>query len=77
MDNPIDVARQIAAVFAQDKSDDVYLGWPKKLFVYLNPLLPRRVDGALRKQLPVVRRFAETGRTATQGHKQAVSNHSA
>jgi len=70
MDDPIDVARQIVAALAQNKSADVYLGWPEKLFVYLNQLLPRLVDNALRKQLPAVQRFAETGRTATRGHNQ-------
>ena len=36
-------------------------GWPEKLFVRLNGLLPRLVDQALRKQLPVIKRFARAG----------------
>jgi hypothetical protein len=34
------------------------LGWPEKFFVRLNSLLPRVVDQALRKQLPIIQRFA-------------------
>jgi short-subunit dehydrogenase len=37
------------------------LGWPERLYVKLNALLPRLVDGALRKQLPAVRRHAVAG----------------
>ena len=37
------------------------LGWPERLYVKLNALLPRLVDGALRKQLPAVRRYAVAG----------------
>jgi hypothetical protein len=34
------------------------IGWPEKLFARVNGILPRVVDGALRKQLPVIRRYA-------------------
>jgi short-subunit dehydrogenase len=40
---------------------DGTLGWPERLFVKLNALLPRLVDGALRKQLPAVQRYAVAG----------------
>ena len=33
-------------------------GWPERLFVRINALLPGVVDGSLRKQLPVIRRHA-------------------
>jgi short-subunit dehydrogenase len=36
-------------------------GWPERLFVKLNALLPRLVDGALRKQLPAIQRHAAAG----------------
>ena len=39
--------------------DELYLGWPEKFFVRLNGLLPGLVDRALRKQLPVIRRFTQ------------------
>jgi len=37
---------------------EAVLGWPEKFFARFNGLLPRVVDGALRKQLPVIRRYA-------------------
>ena len=57
MDDPQEVARQIVHAIAAEL-EELYLGWPEKLFVRLNGLLPRLVDQALRKQLPVIKRFA-------------------
>ncbi len=57
MDDPQEVARQIVHAIATER-EELYLGWPEKLFVRLNGLLPRLVDQALRKQLPVIKRFA-------------------
>lgn len=57
MDDPATVAASIASAI-QRESEEMFLGWPERLFVRLNSLLPRLVDQALRKQLPVVRRFA-------------------
>lgn len=57
MDEPDSVARRVVrAIEARRK--DVYLGFPESLFVRINALLPRLVDGALRKQARVMRRFA-------------------
>lgn len=38
-----------------------FLGWPEKLFVVINGILPRLVDKAILKQLPVIRRFLNAG----------------
>ncbi|WP_368389038.1 hypothetical protein [Stutzerimonas xanthomarina] len=57
MDDPQEVARQIVHAIATER-EELYLGWPEKLFVRLNGLLPRLVDQALRMQLPVIKRFA-------------------
>ena len=40
----------------QSERSELYLGWPEKLFVRLNGMLPGVVDRALRKQLPLIRR---------------------
>lgn len=74
MDEPADVASQIFAALASNKNGDVYLGWPEKLFVYINQLLPGIVDGALRKQLAVIRRFAGADRSMPTTHNKTVSN---
>ena len=57
MDEPHSVAAQLLAAIRRER-EEAYLGWPEKLFVRLNHLLPRVVDQALRKQLPVIQRFA-------------------
>lgn len=60
MDAPDQVADQILAAMRQDRLRR-YLGWPEKFFVHLNGLLPRLVDRAMLKQLPVIRRFLQSG----------------
>ena len=57
MDDPLSVAAQLVEAIRREREES-YLGWPEKLFVRLNALLPRLVDQALRKQLPVIQRFA-------------------
>jgi short-subunit dehydrogenase len=54
MDEPAVVAAQIVAAIEQERQD-VYLGWPEKLFVRINGVLPRLVDGALRAQNRIMR----------------------
>jgi short-subunit dehydrogenase len=56
-DTPAQVAAAIIEALRRER-DEVYLGWPEKLFVRLNALLPRMVDKALRKQQADMRRFA-------------------
>jgi hypothetical protein len=38
-----------------------FLGWPEKLFVVINGILPKIVDKAMLKQLPIIRRFLDSG----------------
>ncbi len=57
MDEPEDVARFIIESIAKDRSN-AYYGWPEKLFVRINALLPGLVDSALRKQNRIMARFA-------------------
>lgn len=57
MDDPAWVAAAVVAAIGRER-EELYLGWPEKLFVRLNSLLPRVVDQALRKQLPIIQRFA-------------------
>ncbi len=56
-DTPAQVAKAIVDALQRER-DEVYLGWPEKLFVRLNALLPQMVDKALRKQQADMRRFA-------------------
>lgn len=54
MDEPAVVAAQIVAAIEEERKE-VYLGWPEKLFVRINGLLPRLVDGGLRAQNRIMR----------------------
>lgn len=58
MDSPEWVAEQLLQMLTRGKSSVTYLGWPEKLFVRVNGLLPRLVDNAVIKQLPIIKRFA-------------------
>jgi short-subunit dehydrogenase len=66
IDSPESVAAWIRECLERELADGT-LGWPERLFVKLNALLPRLVDGALRKQLPAIRRHALAGARA-DGH---------
>ncbi|MNV71596.1 3-oxoacyl-[acyl-carrier-protein] reductase FabG [compost metagenome] len=59
VDAPRDVARAVLDA-VQAERNELYLGWPEKLFVRLNGMLPGLVDRALRKQLPLIRRYSST-----------------
>jgi len=65
-DAPDAVARQVVRAIASDAGDR-YLGFPESLFVRINALLPRLVDGALRKQNRIARRYAP-GAQSPAGH---------
>ncbi len=52
------VATQIVGAIEKNAKDR-YLGFPEKLFARVNGVLPRLVDGALRKQARQMRPFAE------------------
>ena len=57
MDEPHVVADALVGMIIHNKTTE-YLGWPEKLFVRVNSLLPRIVDNALRGKLDVIRKFA-------------------
>jgi short-subunit dehydrogenase len=60
VDSPEVVASAILKAMKKDDSRR-FLGWPEKLFVVINGVLPRIVDKAILKQLPVIRRFLNAG----------------
>ena len=59
MDDPSLVADEVMRIISDRAISDKYIGWPEKLFVRLNALLPGIVDNTLRKRLPLIRRFAK------------------
>ena len=58
VDDPTVVAGAVIRALVEDRQE-LHLGWPVKLFVRLKGLLPGLVDRALRRQLPVIRRFID------------------
>ena len=60
MDPPDQVAAQLIAAMKRDQRR-CFLGWPEKLLVAINGVLPQLVDRAMLKQLPVIRRFLDAG----------------
>ena len=59
VDEPESVAREVMRA-VQQNLNELYLGWPEKLFVRINGMLPSVVDRALRKQLPIIRSFTHS-----------------
>ncbi len=57
-DTPDFVATQILKTM-QQKAKNTYLGWPERLFVQVNQLLPGVVDRALNKKLATIEQFAK------------------
>lgn len=59
MDTPDAVAAQLLAQLQQGQSRR-FVGWPEKLFVRLNGVLPELVDKAIRSKLAVILKYATT-----------------
>lgn len=57
MDPPEAVARAVRRTLEREHSSAV-VGWPEKLFARINAVAPALVDGAIARQLPVIRRHA-------------------
>jgi hypothetical protein len=57
MDPPQRVAARVRKLLIADQPRAV-VGWPEKLFVRINGALPSLVDRALRRQLPIIQRYA-------------------
>lgn len=57
MDTPETVAAQFM-VFLKSGKTSAHIGWPERLFVWLNKVAPQLVENALSKQLPVIKKYA-------------------
>ncbi len=61
MDTPEAVARAIAMVLREERPE-WSLGAPERLYARINAFFPRIVDRALRRQMPIIRRYARDER---------------
>ncbi|HDZ08338.1 SDR family oxidoreductase [Pseudohongiella sp.] len=59
MDSPEKVARCLVKSLQRNLSE-VHLGYPERVFIRLNGLMPQLVSRSLRKQLSTIRQFATT-----------------
>lgn len=62
IDTPESVVAIIIDTLATDRAETC-IGWPEKLFVRINALLPRLVDRALGRQTQAARRMLRNGKT--------------
>jgi short-subunit dehydrogenase len=60
MDSPDRVAFEVLRLLGSGRPAAV-VGWPEKLYVRLNALVPTLIDRSVRKQLPVIERYARPG----------------
>ena len=58
VDPPERVAASVEAMLLAPTMRDRAIGWPERLFLRINAVFPALVDGALRKQLAAIKRFA-------------------
>jgi short-subunit dehydrogenase len=58
VDCPVLVAELVVQAIARSRGE-VTFGWPEKLFVRVNALLPSVVDGAIASKLAVIKQFAK------------------
>jgi short-subunit dehydrogenase len=58
MDSPYIVAQQAVKFFLDANCNQLFYGWPEKLFVRINQIFPFIVDGALLKQLSIIKKYA-------------------
>jgi len=57
MDEPELVAKQFMNFIEQSTAVSHHIGWPEKLFVNINSVLPKLVDKSISKQLPIIKRY--------------------
>ncbi|MBQ0807525.1 MAG: SDR family oxidoreductase [Porticoccus sp.] len=57
-DSPEQVANELISLVSSNQHQR-YMGWPEKLFVWLNALFPSLVHGALIKKIPIIRQFSK------------------
>lgn len=73
VDEPEVVAFAVMKLLHRKKLHDINLGWPEKLFIWINAIFPGLIDKGLRNKLPVVRRFAHP--TQRKTHTPLATSH--
>ena len=58
MDDPRWVAKIIVRSLSKPMGKDIFIGWPEKLFIRINALVPSLVDATLRRQLATIHKYS-------------------
>ncbi|MET0357291.1 MAG: SDR family oxidoreductase [Cellvibrio sp.] len=58
MDEPDVVASVVEKMLLAKQMRDRNIGWPERFFLQINSIFPKIIDGALRKQLSIIKRYA-------------------
>ncbi len=56
LDEPEKVAALIVGAI-EDERRELYIGWPEKLFVFLNKFIPSVIDRALKKNVDIMSKY--------------------
>jgi short-subunit dehydrogenase len=59
IETPQTVAKELLVLILQSNKER-YIGWPEKLFVRINQLFPSIVSKSIIKQLPIIKRYANS-----------------
>ncbi|WP_220460874.1 MULTISPECIES: SDR family oxidoreductase [unclassified Colwellia] len=59
VDSAETVAKELLTLIMQS-SEERYIGWPEKLFVRINQLFPSLVSQSIIKQLPIIKKYANS-----------------
>jgi short-subunit dehydrogenase len=73
MDPPEVVARAVERAL-RERRREIHVGFPEKLIARINAIVPGVVDRVLRKQLPIVRRYAAQSPTPADTTRQLPIN---
>jgi short-subunit dehydrogenase len=68
-DPPELVAASVERMLRAPRMRDRAMGWPERVFLRINAIFPSLVDGALRKQLAAIKRFAAAPAAAEPAHQ--------
>jgi len=65
-DPPSRVAAQLLSRILEDDFSETSVGWPERLYIKINALIPQLVDKSLARNLPIIKRYARNRHSAIE-----------
>ncbi|MEX2129972.1 MAG: SDR family oxidoreductase [Pseudohongiellaceae bacterium] len=65
-DPPLRVATQLLTRILEDNFSETSIGWPERLYIKINALIPQLVDKSFARNLPIVKRHARARHSALE-----------